>query len=258
MPALSLTEEQRQDAARLKLRFQQWQLAQRNAGLPSSQEAISDQLGFNQSALSQYLNARIPLNISALLKFCKLMEVTPEEISPGLAENIELPSIPASTLNTDDLLKLGFKRVRVADDSDPYFTKIPKVKLRLSAGITGFEVEPEHYDGSTTIVPTAWMERNGLHRDKLIAIHVRGESMEPTFYDGDLVVLNTADNQPVDGAVYAINYEGEPLIKRMERDAGRWWLKSDNLDQRKHGRKVCQGDACLIVGRVVRKESTRF
>jgi len=82
--------------------------------------------------------------------------------------------------------------------------------------------------------------------------------MEPTFYDGDLVVLNTADKEPLDGGVYAINYEGEPLIKRMERDAGHWWLKSDNLDQRKHGRKVCQGDACIIVGRVVRKESERF
>jgi phage repressor protein C with HTH and peptisase S24 domain len=208
-----------------------------------------------QGAVSQYLRGVIPLNVEALMAICRVIGANPSHISPRLAKIVE---IPGSTLSNDELYRMGFRPVRVVEDDDPYFTHIPKVKLRLSAGITGFEVEPEDYDGSTTAVPTGWIQRNGYSRDKLIAIHVKGESMEPTVYDGDLVVLNTADTEPVDGGVYAINYEGEPLIKRMERDAGQWWLKSDNLDQRKHGRKVCQGDACILVGRVVRKESTRF
>lgn len=258
MPAQKLTPEQLRDAARLKERFTAWQQERRQAGLPSSQEAISEMLGFNQSALSQYLNGRIPLNLNSLLKFCNLIGAKPEEISPSLVGAVALPDIPASNLSQEELFKMGFRPVKVVADDDPYFTHIPKVKLKLSAGISGFEVEPEEYDGSTTAVPTAWVERSGYNKERLISTHVRGESMEPTFYEGDLVVLNTADTEPVDGGVYAINYEGEPLIKRMERDAGHWWLKSDNLDQRKHGRKVCQGDACIIVGRVVRKESTRF
>ena len=152
----------------------------------------------------------------------------------------------------------GFMRVRVVEDDDPSLVRIPKVKLRLSAGISGFEVEPERFDGATTTVPATWIERNGFNRDNLIAIRVRGESMEPTLYEDDLVVINTADTRPVDGQVYAFNYEGEPIVKRMERDAGDWWLKSDNPDQRKFGRKICRGDACMIIGRVVRKESERL
>lgn len=152
----------------------------------------------------------------------------------------------------------SFKRVQVLEPDDPRLTIIPKVRLRLTAGITGFEVEPEPYDGSTTTVPTDWMERRGYHRDHLIAITVRGESMEPTFYEDDLVIINTADRQPADGAVFAINYEGEPIVKRMARDAGQWWLTSDNADQRKYHRKVCRGDACIVIGRVVRKETERF
>jgi SOS-response transcriptional repressor LexA len=151
-----------------------------------------------------------------------------------------------------------FMRVRAADSDDPSLVQIPKVKLRLSAGLSGFAVEPEHYDGSSTTVPADWMQRHGYHRDNLFATRVRGESMEPTFYEDDLVVIHTADKKLVDGHVFAINYEGELVIKRMERDAGDWWLKSDNLDQRKFSRKICRGEACIIIGKVVRKESERF
>lgn len=152
----------------------------------------------------------------------------------------------------------GFMRVEAVDADDPRLTIIPKVRLRLTAGLSGFEVEPEPYDGGSTTVPTDWINRNNYGRDKLIAITVRGESMEPTFYEGDLVVINTADTQPVAGAVYAVNYEGEPSIKRLARDAGRWWLVSDNIDQRRYYRQSFQSDTSQIIGRVVRKETERF
>ena len=148
--------------------------------------------------------------------------------------------------------------VRVVDNEDPALTHIPKVKLRLSAGISGFQVEPERFDGSTTTVPTDWIVRNGYNREQLIAIRVKGESMEPTLYEDDLVVVNLADTRPADGHVYAINYEGEPAVKRLTRDAGQWWLTSDHLDQRKYYRRICNGNDCIIVGRVVRKESERL
>lgn len=79
--------------------------------------------------------------------------------------------------------------------------------------------------------------------------------MEPSLYEGDLVIVNTADAQPQDGVVFAVNYEGEPVVKRLSRDAGQWWLTSDNTDQRKYHRKVCRGSDCIVIGRVVRKES---
>jgi phage repressor protein C with HTH and peptisase S24 domain len=152
----------------------------------------------------------------------------------------------------------GAMPVRVVDNDDPALTHIPKVKLRLSAGIAGFETEPERFDGSTTAVPTDWIHRNSYNREQLIAIRVKGESMEPTLYEDDLVVVNLADIRPVDGGVYAINYEGEPVVKRLTRDAGQWWLTSDHLDQRKYYRRVCNGKDCIIVGRVVRRESERL
>ena len=51
-----------------------------------------------------------------------------------------------------------------------------------------------------------------------------------------------------------MNYEGEAVIKRLTRDAGQWWLSSDNLDQRRFYRKSCRGGECIVVGRVVRRD----
>lgn len=86
MPAKILNPQQSSDAARLKAAFGEWQSKQRAAGKPASQEAAAALLGFNQSALNQYLNGKIPLNPHALGKLCALLGVEPIEISPALVD----------------------------------------------------------------------------------------------------------------------------------------------------------------------------
>jgi phage repressor protein C with HTH and peptisase S24 domain len=202
----------------------------------------------------------------SLQQLMAIAKVTGKSLPESIVSAMQTGTSYAPPVVTEEMQRLADIRkllpgaipVRAVDDDDPSLTRIPKVKLRLSAGISGFEVEPERFDGSTTTVPTSWMERNNFSRDKLIAISVKGESMEPTLYDGDQVVINTADTRPVDGGVYAINFEGEPVIKRLTRDAGQWWLTSDHNDQRKFYRRVCHGGECIVVGRVVRRESERF
>lgn len=169
------------------------------------------------------------------------------------------PVDPEMVKRFANIARVGFTAIPTATDGDSRLVQIPLVNLRLSAGIAGFKVDPEYDDGRRmTGLSREWVERNKYVPAKLVAIKVRGESMEPTLYEDDLVVINTADIKPQDGAVYAVNYEGEPVVKRLSRDAGDWWLTSDNSDQRKYHRKICRGEACIIVGRVVRKESDRI
>jgi len=161
---------------------------------------------------------------------------------------------------TEDISSLvpGARRVHASGADDPTMTQIMKVRLRVQAGITGFQVEPEYHDGETQGVPTKWVLREGLRRDSLLAIVVRGDSMEPGMHDGDTIVVNTADKTLVSGSVYVVNYEGEAVVKRMLRDAGQWWLTSDNSDQRRYHRQLCKGAECIVIGRVIRKESTHI
>lgn len=85
MPAKELTIPQKQDAARLKLKFDAWKLRRKQEGLPASQEDAAASLGFGQSALSQYLRGDIPLNPNAAEKFAKLLGCNVADFSPDIA-----------------------------------------------------------------------------------------------------------------------------------------------------------------------------
>lgn len=141
---------------------------------------------------------------------------------------------------------------------DHQFVHIPLVELKLSAGLSGYQTVPLGNEDSILNVREGWMRSRKLNPRHLVAIQVTGDSMERALHAGDIVILDTSDTTPIDGEVYAVNYEGQAVVKRLERDAGEWWLTSDNASPGRHGRKVCRGDDCIIVGRVVRKESDRI
>lgn len=214
-----------------------------------------DRTGLSESRLAQILS-RTYRNGEAFTektarKVEELADLPPLYFDKGAQEQ---------ELSMQEMLDLvpGAMRVRAIDFDDPGLTQIMKVRIKVQAGITGFQVEPEHYDGETQGVPTKWVLREGLRRDALLAIVIRGDSMEPGMYDGDTIVINTADKELISGAVYVVNYEGEAVVKRMLRDVGQWWLTSDNSDQRKYHRQLCKGAECIIIGKVIRKESTHI
>lgn len=132
---------------------------------------------------------------------------------------------------------------------------VRRVKLHLSAGITGYQTEDDLSDGGVYAVSKEFVEENRLEPARLIALKVRGDSMTPALYDGDTVIVNTADTKLADSHVFAVNYDGEAVIKRLSRDIGEWWLTSDNRDQAKYSRKLCRSRECIIIGRVVKKDS---
>lgn len=144
------------------------------------------------------------------------------------------------------------------EEEHPDAIRIRKVKLRLSAGIVGFAVDLIDGDDDPIYLPEAWLRKRGYRKENLLAIDIKGQSMEPTLFEGDTAIIHTADTTPVDGEVYAVNYEGEAVVKRMFKDYGFWWLGSDNPDQRRYPRKQCSGDMCIVIGKVVRKESERI
>lgn len=143
-------------------------------------------------------------------------------------------------------------------DAHPRIERVRSVKLRLQAGVSGFAIEPDEGDGMPIFFRSEWLRSRGYKAQYLVAIRVMGQSMEPTLYADDMVVINTADTEPKDGKVYAINYEGEAIIKRMVRDSGTWWLSSDNPDQRRFPRKECRDAGCLVVGQVIHKQSEQI
>ncbi|MES2148621.1 MAG: S24 family peptidase [Pseudomonadota bacterium] len=142
----------------------------------------------------------------------------------------------------------GARRVSVGAKNDDI--PIKKVALTLQAGIMGFEATQVH-DGDTTIdIPRRFIEENDLVPQCLLAISIKGDSMWPLMIDGDSVVINIADTKPINNELYAINFDGEAVIKRMVYENRQWYLDSMNPDPQ-YKRRVCRGGECIVVGRVV-------
>jgi phage repressor protein C with HTH and peptisase S24 domain len=134
---------------------------------------------------------------------------------------------------------------------------IKKVALSLQAGVMGFEVSQEADDDTTIDLPRKFIEENDLVPQCLLAIKIRGDSMYPLMIDGDIVVINIADTRPKSGELYAVNFDGEAVVKQMIYEGREWYLVSFNKDKQYH-RRICRGSECIVVGRVVRQEARKL
>lgn len=239
MPALPLTPSQKSDADRLAVLFKAWQVRQKASGLPASQEAAAPLLGFNQSALSQYLSGKIPLNVGALIKFADLLSCAPADISKDLAKEIDRIAGSAGPRGPVDLEEV------------PGLVAIRKVEFRISAGIAGFAVDfKDDGDGVPLFLPQSWADAKRLDPAKLYATRTSGDSMSPGILDHDVVVVNTGDVKREKDAIFAFNHEGEFTVKRVKHEFKRWWLFSDNPDQNAYPPKECS-DSTFLLGRIV-------
>jgi phage repressor protein C with HTH and peptisase S24 domain len=141
--------------------------------------------------------------------------------------------------------------------NNPDYPAIRRVRFKLSAGASGFAIEYQDDEDIPMVFGSGWFAKQNLKPDKLFAVNVSNGSMEPGLHHGDVVVVNTESTEPKDGIAFAVNYEGELIIKRLIRDAGDWWLSSDNPDQRRYPRKLC-GEGVFLIGEIIQKQSQRI
>lgn len=239
--------------------------------------------GMHETAKRLYQAAKSLRNTEGQSAVARLLNASPQTLknweargvsNPGMLTAQRLIGCSATWLETGcgdmvgDVLLLSSDTHRASARAEstaveinlsehPNLLEVPRVKFKLSAGISGYAVEPENGNGRPVFFETEWFLKNNYDPSRLFAVFVSGQSMETTLWDGDLVVINTAETKPYDGDVYAINYEGEMVIKRMRRDSGQWFATSDNPDQRRFSPKRCTEDV-MIIGRVVHRQSERI
>jgi len=101
-----LTAEERAERERLR---ELWDAKKDELHL--TQVKAAKALGFsNQTAISQYLNGRIPLNFEAVVKFCKLLKVDVADVSDRFSKMIPSESALATRITVSDLDSLEFVR----------------------------------------------------------------------------------------------------------------------------------------------------
>lgn len=196
---------------------------------------------------------------SGMLQAQALIGCSANWIDSGNGEMEDHTSAPLYRASTfpDDRQNLDSKHFLISLSDHPDLLEVPRVKFKLSAGVSGFAIDVDQGNGKPIFFRQDWFEMHGYRPDKLFAVRISGQSMEPRLWDGDLVVINTEDNAPTDGELFALNYEGELVVKRLRRDSGEWWACSDNPDQQRYAPKRCTEDV-KIIGTVVYRQGERI
>ena len=112
---------------------------------------------------------------------------------------------------------------KVVVECAAYTEKIPVFEQFFSCGKGQYVPETEYINGYIAIPEDLKTKRFEGH---LAASKIRGDSMEPTIFNGDTVICDDLGYQ--EDGIYAIIFEGQGFVKRLQRVAGGVRIISDN------------------------------
>lgn len=251
-----------EEARLLKLKY----LAAKRANPGLNQEKVADLCGWaGQSVVSQYINGKIALNVSALLKFAHVLQFDPDEVSPRLidAHSHHITPKAPSDMASDDNAYVGNHESRalhiapidVWDDNTPLGpdeVELPFFKeVELSAG-KGSAVMLET-NGRKLRFGKRTLQRKNIDPDAAGCVPVNGNSMEPVLPDGSTVGVDTACVSVQDGKMYVLDHDGLLRVKLLYRLPGgglrlRSYNEAEHPDERYEGQYV--REHIRIIGKV--------
>ena len=165
---------------------------------------IVKKTGLSKGTISQWLNGHTQPRGDNLLLLAETLGTSPEWLQFGVMSAVGL-------------------------DSEPSYKAydVPVLDAELSAGF-GRHLETEAVL-ETIPVPERMLQELGVNAESACIVSVRGDSMETTLRDGEKVVVNTSEKQPVSNGIYAFEFDGELKVKRfIKRFDSTWTISSDN------------------------------
>ena len=90
---------------------------------------------------------------------------------------------------------------------------LPRLDVEAAAG-AGAVVASE-YVAEMIAFSAAWLRERHITPRTARILTARGDSMEPTIRDGDLLIVDTSIETAVDNGIYCIAYDGVLLVKRL-------------------------------------------
>lgn len=199
----------------------EWVLAARQkAGW--TQEELGEKLGLTRGNISSWEKGRHEPGFRQLMRISELTGHTLPTVVDGPKASYEVnrgqfDSRPIYAWEHENDLPPG------------EFVMVPRLNVRLSAGHGKDQVEVEFEQTSPQAFRAAWIRSMGLRPSALAAMTADGESMEPTIFDADSLLMDTSQVTVVDGKVYGLWYDGGERVKRLFRlPGGGLRIQSDN------------------------------
>lgn len=221
-------------------------LRQRFAGVKKATFARDHSVPGGASMLSQHLSGHRPLNLAAATAYANGFGVPLEDISPRLAQEVAAASTASGPA-------AGVTSLAPTPEPGAPVIQIPLLSNAASMG-PGADVEHDDVIIGALPVSPEWVNKRirptSLHA--LRFIHAYGDSMSPTFEDGDVLLVDTGRRSPsgADG-VYVLATNSRLFIKRVtEQFDGKKIVTSDNVNV-KMVQELDGGNQIVVLGKVV-------
>lgn len=208
-----LTDEQVEESKRIKAIYNDRKAAARSRGEKLTQEDVAEACGWTgQSAVSQYLNGKIALNLDALMKLSRALNFEPQEVSKRLSKHIQQPDHRNTELSNQSLSMY----------------KYPVISW-VAAGNWAEAIEPFEPGMEEEYMETGYRAPEG----EAFWLKVKGDSMTSpvgqSVPDGAMILVVTSiDAKPGDLVVAKLTDSHEATFKKLIEDGGRKYLKPLN------------------------------
>ena len=170
-----------------------------------TQAEIAEAVGITQPAY-QALESGKNQKSSYLPMIANILGVDPLWLTTGSSpDSFELSEISDPVIVTNDLKN--------------QFVWIDVVEASFSCG-TGESIE-FHFDAINGKIPfpPAFLKERNVTEQTMKIIKAKGDSMADFIKDGDMVGINLAQTDVIDGEIYAVYLAGEGMIKQVFKEA---------------------------------------
>lgn len=215
------------------------------------QKQVAAQLGINKNTVSNWEIGRSRPDINLIPDLCRVLNITLYELfemddpRPKYTENETLllsryRTLSAGHRHVVDKLVQSLDLIEVNEDAHK-ITKLLYLERQLAAGIG----DPTDFDDEGT--PIFLYSQKDIDRADYV-FTVNGDSMEPDFHSGDMVLVEKIPDGPdiKEGEVGAFIIGSETYIKVFERDG------LHSLNKKYSVMKFEEYESVYLIGRVIR------
>ena len=206
-----------------------------------TQDELAKRLNTTKQTISRYEKGERKANQDMLFKLCDIFNVSIDDFFPVLSKNAvestnSIPDDPDLLTQqiTDKVVQLTTQNKKIVLRTSEELLESQEREVneerfeyhvfeKLSAGTGYGYAEDRNYD-------TVYFEKDITHD---LASWVYGDSMEPDFADGSVALIRDT-GWDYDGAIYAVDWDGQSYIKKVykEKDGLRLVSLNDKYDDK--------------------------
>jgi phage repressor protein C with HTH and peptisase S24 domain len=176
-----------------------------------NQAELAERLGVRRAAVTD-AKRRKAVPADWFLRICRVYNINPIWLESGLG---------AYRLGEENAV--GESPGAYSED----FAYIPKVAAVPRMGPEGLETDGQVEDFYA--FRRQWLSRISVGRpEDLRLMSVAGDSMEPTLRNGDTILVDQTQQEPIMGKIYVVGIDDGIVVKRLDRQPGKLILISDN------------------------------